>query len=124
ETAISSSLSHPNIVQTYTYAVLPVKGETGALDTPLGPGASVTLDSTSAFTAHPPAYPGGAEQAGNVHSWEVRLVLEYCDRGSLRDVLSSTLAAAAAAAGGGAGAGGPAAPGPAAAALLPAVGQA
>jgi hypothetical protein len=27
ETAISSSLSHPNVVQTYTYAVRPVRGE-------------------------------------------------------------------------------------------------
>jgi hypothetical protein len=27
ETAISSSLSHPNIVQTYTYAVEPIKSQ-------------------------------------------------------------------------------------------------
>jgi len=30
ETAISSSLSHPNIVQTYTYVVKPITGELAA----------------------------------------------------------------------------------------------
>jgi hypothetical protein len=29
------------------------------------------------------------DTAGNVHSWEVQLVLEFCDKGSLRDLLSS-----------------------------------
>ena len=29
ETAISSSLSHPNVVQTYTYAIRPVWGDRG-----------------------------------------------------------------------------------------------
>ncbi|KXZ44771.1 hypothetical protein GPECTOR_62g886 [Gonium pectorale] len=89
ETAISSSLSHPNIVQTYTYAVLPVKGDGAAMDgIKLGTGTSLTMESTS-----PLAAATSAEYA-NVHSWEVRLVLEFCDRGSLRDVLNeATLAA-------------------------------
>ncbi|KAG2431643.1 hypothetical protein HYH02_013220 [Chlamydomonas schloesseri] len=95
ETAISSSLSHPNIVQTYTYAVLPVKGD--QLQQPagiqLGAGASLTVESTS-----PLALMAAPDQSG-VHSWEVRLVLEFCDRGSLRDVLNDALRAAQAAAG-------------------------
>ncbi|GIL53854.1 hypothetical protein Vafri_9483 [Volvox africanus] len=88
ETAISSSLSHPNIVQTYTYAVLPVKGDGNQMDTKLGAGTSMTVDSTSPLAAMSSA------DAQNVHSWEVRLVLEYCDRGSLRDVLNEAVVAA------------------------------
>ncbi|GIL86268.1 hypothetical protein Vretimale_13734 [Volvox reticuliferus] len=88
ETAISSSLSHPNIVQTYTYAVLPVKGDANQMDTKHGAGTSMTVDTTSPLAAMSNA------DAQNVHSWEVRLVLEYCDRGSLRDVLNEALVAA------------------------------
>ncbi|GLI68305.1 hypothetical protein VaNZ11_012666 [Volvox africanus] len=109
ETAISSSLSHPNIVQTYTYAVLPVKGDGNQMDTKLGAGTSMTVDSTSPLAAM------SSVDAQNVHSWEVRLVLEYCDRGSLRDVLNEAVVAAlhakgrsdaGAATGGGGGVGG------------------
>lgn len=49
ETAISSSLSHPNVVQTYTYAVEPVRSNTAMADPPqaTGPGASISMhDST------------------------------------------------------------------------------
>lgn len=34
EAAISSSLAHPNIVQTYTYAIRPIKDTTEAVEVP------------------------------------------------------------------------------------------
>eukprot|EP00878_Enallax_costatus_P045237 GHUV01054290.1.p2 GENE.GHUV01054290.1~~GHUV01054290.1.p2 ORF type:complete len:143 (-),score=34.42 GHUV01054290.1:94-522(-) len=49
ETAISSSLSHPNVVQTYTYAVEPVRSNTAIGDRShaSGPGADISMhDST------------------------------------------------------------------------------
>ena len=69
EAAISSSLSHPNIVQTHTYTLSPVRerGSSGKMSSPLGP-LGLPLSAASAF--------------------EVRIVLEYCDQGTLRDALS------------------------------------
>ncbi|KAG2500502.1 hypothetical protein HYH03_001280 [Edaphochlamys debaryana] len=97
ETAISSSLSHPNIVQTYTYAVIPVKGEQDAMNSKLGTGGSMTVESTSPLSL--------TSGDTGVHSWEVRLVLEFCDRGSLRDVLNDALRLAVAVAASASGAG-------------------
>lgn len=56
ETAISSSLSHPNCVQTYTYAVEPVRSNTALDDRshPAGCGASITMhDSTRSWDENP-----------------------------------------------------------------------
>ncbi|KAJ9511825.1 hypothetical protein QJQ45_004378 [Haematococcus lacustris] len=82
EAAISSSLSHPNIVQTYTYAIQPMKDQTPETSY-VEPGLFVTnLDTTIKAS-------GGSmsDTNQNVHSYEVRLVLEYCDKGSLREAL-------------------------------------
>ncbi|KAL6760519.1 kinase-like domain-containing protein [Haematococcus lacustris] len=82
EAAISSSLSHPNIVQTYTYAIRPMKDQT-PMTSYIEPGMFVTnLDTTMKAS-------GGSmsDTNQNVHSYEVRLVLEYCDKGSLREAL-------------------------------------
>ncbi|GLI65582.1 hypothetical protein VaNZ11_009155 [Volvox africanus] len=96
EAAISSSLAHPNIVQTYTYFIKTVREEAlsdsdtslatdgilvGGTDdnSTIGPGASSigkTFDNPSARNNTPA-----------VHGYEVRLVLEFCDRGCLRDAL-------------------------------------
>ncbi|KAG1672491.1 hypothetical protein FOA52_002799 [Chlamydomonas sp. UWO 241] len=93
EAAISSSLMHPNIVSTYTYSIKPVR------DTTVAPGQVVPgmrmidVSSAAASTTMGPTPPSEAVStptgsgAGGVHSFEVRLVLEYCDRGCLRDSL-------------------------------------
>jgi serine/threonine protein kinase len=95
ETAISSSLSHPNCVATYTYAVEPVRSNTTLKDHSEAeePGAGLSMhDSSQSWRA------GGAEGTlaglrkgssgsnadAGAFSWEVRLVQEYCDLGSLR----------------------------------------
>lgn len=95
ETAISSSLSHPNCVATYTYAVEPLRSNSAIKDhsDAEGPAAGMSMhDSTQSWRAS-----GGEGVAGLVKrsdnsgssdtgafSWEVRLIQEYCDLGSLR----------------------------------------
>eukprot|EP00878_Enallax_costatus_P013393 GHUV01014005.1.p1 GENE.GHUV01014005.1~~GHUV01014005.1.p1 ORF type:complete len:832 (+),score=111.45 GHUV01014005.1:893-3388(+) len=80
EAAISSSLSHPNIVQTYTYAIRPI------LEAPpekQGLNESMTA---SLSTADCDSLRSSTSMSG-LHSYEVRLVLEFCDKGCLRDAL-------------------------------------
>ncbi|KAI8472387.1 MAG: hypothetical protein J3K34DRAFT_209795 [Monoraphidium minutum] len=102
ETAISSSLSHPNIVQTFTYSIKGVaandrrqlaalaaaaRGAHGSLH---DSSASVPVVAPADGQAAPP--PGSELGTGSdVHSWELRLVQELCDIGSLRDALNSGL---------------------------------
>uniref|UniRef100_A0A7S0WL53 Protein kinase domain-containing protein n=1 Tax=Chlamydomonas leiostraca TaxID=1034604 RepID=A0A7S0WL53_9CHLO len=78
ETLLSKDLSHPNVVQTYTYAVRPVMGDKTTAGEE-GPGASITMSETHEFLE---------TKEGGVTSWEVRLVIEFCDKGSLRDALN------------------------------------
>ncbi|GFR47720.1 hypothetical protein Agub_g9474 [Astrephomene gubernaculifera] len=114
EAAISSSLSHPNIVQTYTYSVAAVEGpkarawsamqSSGHTSTALPGSSHAPLDPTAAGGAgagggllpsglHAGA-PGGTSAGEGMHpsdiaGWEIRLVQEYCDLGSLRDKLDA-----------------------------------
>ena len=124
EAAISSTLSHPNVVSTYTYAIKPC--EDLALKKTVEAHAIVMqgLDSLDA-SAPPPANPipqveasgeptdaqtnqassSESETKGRgkgdvkpkrrasssemppsayIHSYEVKLVIEFCDRGTLR----------------------------------------
>ncbi|KAG2443737.1 hypothetical protein HXX76_002083 [Chlamydomonas incerta] len=93
EAAISSSLVHPNIVTTYTYFIRPYhEPEHEAVQNmQIGPGpGQTTLDSafsSRGASAVPRAASG--EMAATIHSYEVRLVLEFCDKGSLKDALDS-----------------------------------
>ncbi|GLI62400.1 hypothetical protein VaNZ11_005017 [Volvox africanus] len=147
EAAISSSLSHPNIVQTYTYGVERVdgakarrmrlagsqcnsalpeastgivsagggrggagrRGGGGGLDGGGGGGGGGTggRRGTAAGSMAPREGSGGGggdgkDQDDDVMGWEICLVQEYCDLGSLRDKLNAcaffrtTLAAAVA----------------------------
>jgi hypothetical protein len=137
ETAISSSLSHPNIVQTFTYNIRSVKAAgRGAADDGRLASAKAAAAAAAAANGHSSMHDSSASVRSNaeaaaaanpglgtgsdVHSWELRLVQEFCDRGSLRDALTAgtfRLAPAVAdgAGGGGSsggGGGGPAAPEP------------
>eukprot|EP00775_Hariotina_reticulata_P011706 gene11706-11851_t len=105
ETAISSSLSHPNIVQTYTYVIKPITGELAAKAMEVGSKAGMTgngpmIDGSSMMLAN-------GDYTTEDHGWEVsqqawsnlaatmvveqqvRLVLELCDLGSLKDLLAA-----------------------------------
>jgi hypothetical protein len=87
-------------LQTYTYAVEPVRSNTMTdRHSAQGPGASISMhDSTHSVlrkakgpSGEAAAAEGGDEAAaagsGGAFSWEVRLVQEFCDLGSLRDAL-------------------------------------
>ncbi len=106
ETAISSSLSHPNIVQTFTYSIKSVTTESNNTRRSSSAKASAKAaaagglhDSSASFPENGAAAAAAAATAeqqqgelgtGNdVHSWELRLVQELCDLGSLRDALSA-----------------------------------
>ncbi|KAF6253981.1 hypothetical protein COO60DRAFT_363306 [Scenedesmus sp. NREL 46B-D3] len=68
EAVLSSAMSHPNIVQVYTYVLNPLT-RTGV--------------SGSSGSAAEAAWPKGQDIAG----WELKLIMEYCSEGSLRDAL-------------------------------------
>ncbi|MEW5313558.1 MAG: hypothetical protein WDW38_005116 [Sanguina aurantia] len=90
ETAISTCLSHPNIVQTYTYMVQPVKL---SASTPAGRDTSALTKAASVpgGSSSGTGDPAAQSMTDGIHSWEVMLVLELCDRGSLRTVLDQGL---------------------------------
>ncbi|GLC35482.1 hypothetical protein PLESTB_000202500 [Pleodorina starrii] len=91
EAAISSSLVHPNIVTTYTYFIRPYHE----------PAHSNVHQMLASYVSRSNSLAGGGEERGGsrgsmgdstsseatVHSYEVRLVLEFCDKGSLKDAL-------------------------------------
>ncbi|GFR47096.1 hypothetical protein Agub_g8666 [Astrephomene gubernaculifera] len=97
EAAISSSLAHPNIVQTYTYFIKTVREEAAAEEeAPPAPAAGILVGAGSSSTSasalghtfdEPAANKSASPSAQAVHGYEVRLVLEFCDRGCLRDAL-------------------------------------
>ncbi|KAI8472513.1 MAG: kinase-like domain-containing protein [Monoraphidium minutum] len=91
EAAISSALTHPNIVQTYTYTIKPTTDSYArSVDAEMA-----GFTSQPRRGAPPPSSLSRAAQArslpsamgSHVYNFEVCLVLEYCDRGSLRDAL-------------------------------------
>lgn len=102
EAAISSSLSHPNCVATYTYSVEPLRSNSTIKDIKggesEGPGAGLSMhDSTQSWRAsgdgslaalHKGSGNSGSSDMG-AFSWEVRLVQEFCDLGSLRNAFKA-----------------------------------
>ncbi|EFJ42183.1 hypothetical protein VOLCADRAFT_107375 [Volvox carteri f. nagariensis] len=112
EAAISSSLAHPNIVQTYTYHIRPLRDSsvtpclpppspqrTAATPAAAGGGGSGEASggaaagaATAAATAAVAASGDGVGRTqilADVGAIVVQLVLEYCDRGCLRDALDA-----------------------------------
>eukprot|EP00191_Tetraselmis_sp_GSL018_P003816 CAMPEP_0177598562 /NCGR_PEP_ID=MMETSP0419_2-20121207/12433_1 /TAXON_ID=582737 /ORGANISM="Tetraselmis sp., Strain GSL018" /LENGTH=965 /DNA_ID=CAMNT_0019091051 /DNA_START=562 /DNA_END=3459 /DNA_ORIENTATION=+ len=82
ETVISSSLRHPNVVQTFSYEIVPYEigegQEAGRANTDFS--ASITQTNMTDLTDY-------AENNKNLVLWEVSIVQEYCNRGSLRNAL-------------------------------------
>ncbi|KAL6751696.1 hypothetical protein V8C86DRAFT_3029997 [Haematococcus lacustris] len=91
ETAISSSLSHPNVVQTFTYSVqqVPRCPDTKSLDLPssAAQGLHAPQSSLAEVDGEGGTKLGGWDKPEGGSSWEVRLVQEYCEAGSLRELL-------------------------------------
>ncbi|KAG2489904.1 hypothetical protein HYH03_011706 [Edaphochlamys debaryana] len=83
EAAVSSATSHPNLVQTYSYSFKAVLDSTHTASSrrasqeggrPLLPGSGGAAGSSETQDARP-------------HGYELQLVLEYCDLGTLRQAL-------------------------------------
>ncbi|WIA33783.1 hypothetical protein OEZ86_006896 [Tetradesmus obliquus] len=84
ETVVSTTMSHPNIVQVYTASAV----------------RSVHADSTASSRQHARADGGGSSSSSDAGDaehkpvlvgWELRLVMEFCDAGSLRTALDHKL---------------------------------
>ncbi|KAG1662464.1 hypothetical protein FOA52_009672 [Chlamydomonas sp. UWO 241] len=91
ETAISSALAHPNIVQTYTYNIDQMReNEAGSVSDGMVLGTNGASSADLHQQSIDKSAGAGASARGgtSVHGYEVRLILEYCDRGCLRDALS------------------------------------
>mmetsp|Transcript_38872 Transcript_38872/g.115659 ORF Transcript_38872/g.115659 Transcript_38872/m.115659 type:complete len:959 (-) Transcript_38872:492-3368(-) len=117
ETAISSTLSHPNIVQTYTYTIRPITetdgtviagevmnkdnkddlenlgimlgGSVASMSLAQGGFFENAMDSSMGLPDRKPSVTSDTSGGGSVMGYEIRLVLELCDYGSLRDCLDS-----------------------------------
>ncbi|KAI8463338.1 MAG: hypothetical protein J3K34DRAFT_149057 [Monoraphidium minutum] len=89
EAAISSSMNHPNIVQTYTYTIRPTTSANALPVIELGSSVvgSATATSPEGSGVTPPS--SALNASPHVHSFEVSLVLEFCGLGSLRDALDA-----------------------------------
>ncbi|GLI65794.1 hypothetical protein VaNZ11_009414 [Volvox africanus] len=96
EAAISSSLVHPNIVTTYTYFIRPYHEPTheGVQQMPSqfnGTSLSGRGSNTSDVVASSERSVVSHATEAPIHSYEVRLVLEYCDKGALKDALDQNV---------------------------------
>uniref|UniRef100_A0A383VFW0 Protein kinase domain-containing protein n=1 Tax=Tetradesmus obliquus TaxID=3088 RepID=A0A383VFW0_TETOB len=92
EAAISSSLSHPNVVQTYTYAIRAIRElpEEGTGSPRSGePSAAPTTSPSASESARLESLRLSSTSVPALHSYEVRLVLEFCDKGCLREALDA-----------------------------------
>ncbi|KAG2437335.1 hypothetical protein HXX76_005992 [Chlamydomonas incerta] len=99
EAAISSSLSHPNVVQTYTYTVEEVQGakaraasrhQNESLNHSTNPNSVPGMQLLSIGTRDNFSGTGHASSnASDLVGYEIRLVQEFCDQGSLRDKLDA-----------------------------------
>lgn len=117
ETAISAMLSHPNIVQTYTYMLYPIMATAPSRNlTGLGSDAGASREATG-FGQGQQGQQGDAERGtgesgttgsggtgrgslgggvagcrgGRMQGWHILLVLEHCTLGSLGGALASGL---------------------------------
>lgn len=76
ETVVSSTMSHPNVVTVYTYKLNPLTVDEAAAAGSEGDAAQQQQQHDAAGGMH-----------GSVSGWELKLVMEYCDSGTLRDAL-------------------------------------
>lgn len=91
EIAISSSMSHPNLVQTFTYSIRALGTEGDAISCS-GPDLEDLSDSEVSLPTISSQLSGASSSRKSpsfIHAHEMRLVLEYCDKGSLSDYVKS-----------------------------------
>jgi len=92
ETAISTALRHPNVVQTFSYEMVPLKstyqGAAHGIDVRAAPDAVMSATELCSDNPDSGTLPG-AEWDDLVQLWEVRIIQEFCTRGSLYSALAS-----------------------------------
>ncbi|GAX79342.1 hypothetical protein CEUSTIGMA_g6784.t1 [Chlamydomonas eustigma] len=97
EAAISTSLSHPNIVQTYTYSFAAIEKKIRATerdDNHRKSGQSVRRTGRGSSRKKDQAEDVAQNQdstSSSIDGFKVQLVLEFCDCGSLRDALDKRI---------------------------------
>ena len=95
EAAISSSLQHPNIVSTFTYSIREYETHQDHRKSiedfiQLGPAGSTIANPNSIMESSGVGSVISRKDSvssSTVHSYEVRLILEFCDKGSLVEAL-------------------------------------
>uniref|UniRef100_A0A7S1SJ73 Protein kinase domain-containing protein n=1 Tax=Tetraselmis chuii TaxID=63592 RepID=A0A7S1SJ73_9CHLO len=94
ETAISTALRHPNVVQTFSFEMVPLKstyqGAANGLDTQIGQDAHRSADHLELSSEANSAVTEtriSVDSHDIVQFWEVRIIQEYCTRGSLYNAL-------------------------------------
>ena len=89
EAAISSSMSHPHLVQTFTYSItLSEAGTSFFSQFPPEDDQELSLDCN---IINPSAAANLSVNTDAAPALQIQLVLEYCDRGSLREALDEGL---------------------------------
>ncbi|GLI71056.1 hypothetical protein VaNZ11_015972 [Volvox africanus] len=90
EVALSATLSHPNIVPTYHYAIQPVTATGSACAFPgllAGHRHRVTNKPEACDAAEASPTAATLEADGGVMAYKLSIFMAYCDRGTLRDAL-------------------------------------
>ncbi|KAF8060546.1 RPL6 [Scenedesmus sp. PABB004] len=87
ETVVSSTMSHPNVVQVYTYMLNPLTTDAAAG----GSAGGARGQQQQAAALGQAAAPAAAAGVSSVSGWELKLVMELCDQGTLRDALDRKL---------------------------------
>ena len=77
EAAISASMSHPNVVQTYSYEVVPV----------MSCERNSSEGSQTAACGEDSSSCGSSTEVSNILMWEARIIQEYCTRGSVAQAI-------------------------------------
>jgi serine/threonine protein kinase len=88
EAAISASLSHPNIVQTFNYSLEPVKASISGSELHMSRSShSQPEDAKICRRMSQSVENEAATEIASIRSFEIRLVLEFCDCGTVREAL-------------------------------------
>ncbi|KAI8470186.1 MAG: hypothetical protein J3K34DRAFT_521543 [Monoraphidium minutum] len=91
EAVLSSAMSHPNVVQVYTYYLLPALVGGGGPHSEELVGVPMAGEALPGFGGGGGGGGSGAGGGVDIAGWTLKLVMEYCNEGSLRDALDCGL---------------------------------
>eukprot|EP00191_Tetraselmis_sp_GSL018_P004485 CAMPEP_0177620302 /NCGR_PEP_ID=MMETSP0419_2-20121207/26809_1 /TAXON_ID=582737 /ORGANISM="Tetraselmis sp., Strain GSL018" /LENGTH=209 /DNA_ID=CAMNT_0019119803 /DNA_START=1 /DNA_END=628 /DNA_ORIENTATION=+ len=93
EIAISASMSHPNVVQTYSYDIKAIMPEVQAIEQQRTVDRPAEECNGVGEKTFPGIHTEGPCKAADPRPmlWEVQIIQEFCDQGSLRKVLDDKI---------------------------------